>query len=72
MQFALLFLINDQCKYTNNKWIMAVNYARASETEEKKYNHNVAITVVFDSIYSRFYFTTKGEVKGPTMLTYGI
>ena len=51
---------------------MAVNYARASETEEKKYNHNVAITVVFDSIYSRFYFTTKGEVKGPTMLTYGI
>ena len=54
---------------------MAVNCARASETEEKKYNHNVAITVVFDSVYCRFYFvakTTQGKVKGPTMLTYGI
>ena len=58
---------------------MAVNCARASETEEKKYNHNVAITVVFDSVYGRFYFrfyfvakTTQGEAKGSTMLTYGI
>ena len=54
---------------------MAVNCVRASETEEKKYNHNVAITVVFDSVYGHFYFvakTTRGEAKGPTMLTYGI
>ena len=54
---------------------MAVNCARASETEVKKYHHNVAITVVFDSIYGRFYFiakTTQGEAKVSGMLTYGI
>ena len=54
---------------------MAVNCVRASETEEKKYHHNIAITVVFDSVYGRFYFvakTTQGEVKGSGMLTYGI
>ena len=30
---------------------MAVNCARPSETEEKKYHHNVAITAVVDSVY---------------------
>ena len=54
---------------------MAVNCARASKTKVKKYHHNVAITVLFDSVYGRFYFiakTTQGEVKGSGMLTYGI
>ena len=73
----ILFLINNQCKYTNNKWIMAVNWARTSKTEKKKYHHNVAITVVFDidSIYGHFYFiakSTQGEANGSSMLTYGI
>ena len=39
--------------------VMAVNCVRASETEEKKYHHNIAITVVFDSIYGRFYFVAQ-------------
>ena len=54
----------------NNKWIMAVNCARPSETEEKKYHHNVAITAAFDSVYGRLYFianTTQAEAKGVGM-----
>ena len=54
---------------------MAVNCARPSETEEKKYHHNMAITAVFDSIYGRLYFSAKiaqAEVKGAGTLTYGI
>ena len=38
---------------------MAVNCARPSETEEKKYHHNVAITAMFDSIYGHLYFIAK-------------
>ena len=54
---------------------MAVNCTRPSETEEKKYHHNVAITAVFDRIYGRLYFiakTTQAEAEGAGMLTYGI
>ena len=54
---------------------MAVNCVRANKTEEKRYHDNIAITVVFDSVYGRFYFvakTTQGELKGSGMLTYGI
>ena len=48
---------------------------RPSETEEKKYHHNVAITAVFDGIYGHLYFvakTTQAEAKGAGILTYGI
>ena len=54
---------------------MAVNYARPSKTEEKKYHHNIAIIAVFDSVYGRLYFiakTTQAEAKGSSMLMYGI
>ena len=54
---------------------MAVNCVRANKTEEKRYHDNIAITVVFDSVYGHFYFiakTTQGEVNGFSMLTYGI
>ena len=54
---------------------MAVNCLRASETEEKKYHHNVAIAPVFDSVHGCFYFvakTTQAEAKVSGMLTYGI
>ena len=33
---------------------MADNCMRPSETEEKKYHHNVAIAAVFDSVYGTF------------------
>ena len=59
----------------NNKRIMAVNCVRPSETEEKKYLHNIAITAVFDSVYGHLYFVakvTQAEAKGASMLTYGI
>ena len=48
---------------------------RSSETEEKKYHHNVAITPVFDVIYGYLYFvakTTQAEAKDASILTYGI
>ena len=64
------FLVNDQCKYMNNKWIMAVICVRRNETEAKKYHHDVVITVVFDSVYCHLYFvakTTQAEVKGSSM-----
>ena len=38
---------------------MAINCARPSETEEKKYHHNVAITAVFDSVHGLLYFVAK-------------
>ena len=54
---------------------MAVNCVRPSETEENKYHHNVATTVVFDSVYGCLYIVAKtpqAEAKGASMLTYGI
>ena len=54
---------------------MAVNCVTRSETEEKKYHHNVAIAAVFDSVYGRLYFiakTTQAEAKDASILTYGI
>ena len=54
---------------------MAVNCARPCETEEKKCHHNVSIATVFDSVYGCLYFVAKipqAEVKGASMLTYGI
>ena len=59
----------------HNKWVMTVNCARPIKTEEKKYHHNIAIATVFDSIYDCLYFiakTPQAEVKGTSMLTYGI
>ena len=53
---------------------MAVDCMRPSETEEKKYHHNVAIAAVFDNVYGCLYFVAKtpqAEVKGTGMLTYG-
>ena len=50
---------------------MAVNCVRPSETKEKKYHHNVAITAMFDIIDGRLYFaakTAQAEVKGTGML----
>ena len=54
----------------NNECIMAVNCIWPSETEEKKYYHNVTtytVTTVFNSIYGHLYFvvkTTQTEAKG--------
>ena len=59
----------------NNKGVMTVNCVRPSETKEKKYHHNIAITAVFDSVYGCLYFVAKiqqAEVKGTDMLMYGI
>ena len=53
---------------------MAVNLVRTSETEEKKYHHNV-VAVVFDCIYDCLHFigkTLQAEAKGASMLMYGI
>ena len=50
---------------------MAVNCARPSETEEKKYHHSIAIAAVFDSIYGHLYFIAKppqAEEKGAGIL----
>ena len=33
---------------------MVVNCAKLHETEEKKYNHNIGIVAVFDSIMAAF------------------
>ena len=49
---------------------MAINCARLCETEEKKYHHNIAMAVVFDSIYCCLY--SQVGVKGTGVLTYGI
>ena len=54
---------------------MTVNCTKPSETEEKKYHHNVAVTAVFDSVYGHLYFVVKtiqAEAKGVGMLTYRI
>ena len=60
----------------NNERVMAVNCSRPSETKKKKYHYNVAIAVVFDSIYGCLYFVAKtpqAEVKGASVsTTYGI
>ena len=53
---------------------MAINCARPSETEEKKYHHNTGIAAVFDNVFSCLYFiakTPQAEAKGTGMLVYG-
>ena len=54
---------------------MAVNCVRPSETEERKYYHNIAMAAVFDSVYGYLYFiakTSQAEAKGAGVLTYEI